>query len=74
MSRLEPEQLLEQPQGDAQVAVLLEESPPEATHEVIQRLRDQYTYDRMIAIRKASKIQRELRDRKSTRLNSSHWE
>lgn len=30
------------------------------THEVIQTLRDQYEYDRMIAIRKASKIQREL--------------
>lgn len=31
-----------------------------ANHEMIVKLHDQYQYDRMIAIRKASKIQREL--------------
>ena len=39
---------------------LVTASEPAGTHEMIAKLHDQYTYDRVIAIRKASKIQREL--------------
>jgi len=53
--------MLSQQKGSCNMAApLVTTSEPAVNHEMIAKLHDQYTYDRVVAIRKASKIQREL--------------